>query len=232
MKSWMILGASLALMAFTFPNAGSGDCNGYAMMEKGVTLVYQDYNAKDKLVGTHQSTVTELSESDGAVKATVHSVSKDDKDKVTNEGDYGFTCKDGVISIDMRSVAGSSMDAYKDMEVTLDQSDLVFPATLTEGQTLPDGTMTMKVSSGGMVIMTMVTQIVDRKVEAFESVTTAAGTFECAKISQVMNMDMGMMKTTSKQVSWFTSGVGMVRSESYNKNGELQSYTVLSQIQR
>ncbi|MBI3134886.1 MAG: hypothetical protein HYZ14_09465 [Bacteroidetes bacterium] len=231
MKKWLLIPFTAVLMAFTISNEGSGGCDGYYMVEKGVTLEYKDYNAKDKLTGSQLSTITELVDVAGVLNATVHSITKDDKDKVTTEGDFKFTCKNGEITIDMKSMMDQEMaEGFEDMEVTIDQSNLVYPSTFTEGQTLPDGTMTMKVSSSGMVIMTMVMQVVERKVEAFESVTTPAGTFECVKLSQVTKTEMMGMKTSTKSTDWFTMGVGSVRHEMYDKDGALASYRILTQI--
>jgi len=233
MKKWFLIPASALLMAFTSSTQSSGGCEGYYMIEKGVTLEYKDYNAKDKLQGSQLTTITELSDVAGVLNATVHSVSKDDKDKVTNEGDFNFTCSSGEITIDMKSMMDQEMmEGFEDMEVSIDQSNLVYPATFTEGQSLPDGTLTMKISSSGMVIMTMVMEVVDRKVEKFESVTTPAGTFDCVKLSQTTKMDMGMMKTTVKSIDWFSKSIGSVRNESYDKDGALQSYRVLTQVIR
>lgn len=231
MKKLLLIPACAALMAFTMSGETDNGCNGYWMVEKGVTLEYYDYNAKDKLQGSQTSTITELTTVEGVLNATIHSVTKDDKGKLTSEGDFGLTCKDGEITLDMKSMMDPSMtEEFKDMEVKIDQTDLVYPSTLTPGQTLPDGKLTMTVSTGGMTIMTMVVDVVDRKVEASESVTVPAGTFECIKMSQTNKMDMGMMKMTTKSIDWFTLGVGVVRSESYDKDGALESYRVLNKI--
>lgn len=233
MKKWFLIPAASLLMAFTSSTQSTGGCEGYYMIEKGVTLEYKDYNAKNKFEGSQLTTITELAEVEGILNATIHSVTKDDKDKVTSEGDYGFTCKDGEITIDMKSMMDQeAMKGFEDMEVTIDQSNLVYPAKFTEGQTLPDGSMTMKISSSGMVIMTMVINVVERKVEKFESVTTPAGTFECVKLSQVTKTEMMGMKTSVKSVDWFTMGIGSVRHESFDKDGVLASYRVLTQIIR
>ncbi|MBK6526163.1 MAG: hypothetical protein IPG07_11805 [Crocinitomicaceae bacterium] len=45
-------------------------------------------------------------------------------------------------------------------------------------------------------------------------------------------MDMGMMKTTVKSIDWFSKSIGSVRNESYDKDGALQSYRVLTQVIR
>jgi hypothetical protein len=233
MKKWFLIPASALLMAFTSSTQSTGGCEGYYMVEKGVTLEYKDYNAKDKLEGSQLSTITELADVAGVLNATVHSITKDDKDKVVTEGDFKFTCKDGEITIDMKSMMDQEMmSGFEDMEVTIDQSNLVYPATFTEGQTLPDGSMTMKVSSGGMVMMTMIFNVVERKVEKFESITTPAGTFQCVKLSQVTKSEVMGMKTSTKSIDWFSMGVGSVRHESFDKNGALESYRILTQIIR
>ncbi len=233
MKKWFLIPASSLLMAFTSSTQSAGGCEGYYMVEKGVTLEYKDYSAKDKLEGSQLSTITELADVAGVLNATVHSVTKDDKGKVTTEGDFKFTCKDGEITIDMQSMMDQEMmEGFEDMEVTIDQSNLVYPATFSEGQTLPDGSMTMKVSSGGMVMMTMVFNVVERKVEKFESVTTPAGTFQCVKLSQVTKSEMMGMKTSTKSIDWFSMGIGSVRSETFDKDGALMSYRILTQVIR
>lgn len=231
MKHFLFLPLAFAMTAFTLNSDQPNACDGYWLMKQGVTLEYQDFNAKEKFQGGQEMKITSMTETEGGLDATIHSVIKDDKNKVTSEGDYAFTCKNGEITIDMRSMMSNEMmDAYKDMEVSIDQSNLTYPTTLTEGKTLPDGTMTMKVSSSGISIMTMTVLITERKVEKFESITTPAGTFECVRMSQVTKMDMGMMKTTTKSVDWFTLGLGSVRNESYDKNGDLQGYRILSKI--
>lgn len=232
MKKFFLLPLAASLMAFTLADNGGESCKGYMLIEKDVTLEYKDYDAKEKLMGSHSSKVIGLAESDGILSVTFHSVSKDAKDKVTSEGDFVFTCQGGEIKIDMKSMMGSQMEDMEDMEVTIDQTNLVYPSTFTEGQTLPDAKMTMKVSTGGMVIMTMVMDVVDRKVEKFETITTPAGSYQCVKLSQTNKMDSGMMKMTTKTVDWFSLGVGSVRSESYDDKGALQSYTVLNQVIR
>jgi len=78
--------------------------------------------------------------------------------------------------------------------------------------------------------MTMSFHVVDRKVEAFESITTAAGTFECFKLSQTTKSKMMFMNLTLKSIDWIAEGIGSVRSESYTEKGKLEGYTVLTNI--
>ena len=69
----------------------------------------------------------------------------------------------------------------------------------------------------------------NRKVEARESYTCPAGTFECLVISQTTQTKMVMkIETSSKE--WYAKEIGMVRSEFYNKKGVLKGYSLLTAI--
>ena len=232
MKHLFVLVLAMTLSAY----AGAADvttCQGYMLMEKGVTLEYKDYDNKEKLEGIQEQTVTEILESGGVITVKIHSVFKDAKGKTEHEGDMTFTCKDGEIKVDMSSMMDPKMsESLKDMELKIEQTNLVFPSAFTEGQTLPDGQMTMTASSGGYQVMKIVTSIVERKVEKFESLTTEAGTFECVKLSEVVKTEMTLGKSQSKIITWITMGLGPVRTETYNEKGELQGVHVLSKVTR
>lgn len=68
-----------------------------------------------------------------------------------------------------------------------------------------------------------------RKSEANKSTTTPAGTFDCFKISYDSEIKAGL-KMTVKGVEWVAKNIGVVRSESYDKNGKLTGYTVMSAL--
>jgi hypothetical protein len=228
-----LLFMAVALTTTAFAHAQSTICEGFMLMDKGVTLVYKDYDAKEKYLGSQSHTIKDIVSSGSAVTVTMHQVSKDNKDKITSEGDYSFVCENGEIKIDMKSMMDQkTMDGLKEMELAIEQNNLIFPSTFAEGQTLPDGQMTMTVSSGGYQVMKMTMYVIERKVEKAESITTPAGTFDCYKCSATMKMDMPLAKSTTKSISWISKGLGQIRTESYNEKGELQNVHVLAEIIR
>ena len=109
------------------------------------------------------------------------------------------------------------------------QSDITFPSDLKVRTSLPDAEMHVKVASNGMQVMEMNFKITDRKVEAKESITTPAGTFDCVKLTQSTNMKMMFINKTFTTVDWIALNIGNVRSETYNK-GSLESYRILTNI--
>jgi hypothetical protein len=77
--------------------------------------------------------------------------------------------------------------------------------------------------------MTMVVKVYDRKVEAVEDVTTPAGTFSCYKLSYTVESKT-MFTIIAKSTDWIAKRVGVVRSESFDKNGKLTGYMVLKSM--
>ena len=80
------------------------------------------------------------------------------------------------------------------------------------------------------------TTISNRKVEAKESITTAAGTFEAFKISyntKVESTIMGMTRSfESSSNEWIAEGVGMVKVQSFDKKGKKQGTTELTSFKK
>ncbi|MBL4560545.1 MAG: hypothetical protein JKX79_06125 [Labilibaculum sp.] len=78
----------------------------------------------------------------------------------------------------------------------------------------------------------MTTNIVNRKVEAHENITTPAGTFKCCKISEDVKSKMGFVNVQLHNVTWIVKDIGTIRRESYNKKGKLSSTSELIKIVR
>ena len=56
-----------------------------------------------------------------------------------------------------------------------------------------------------------------------------AGTFDCYVIYSETKTKMMMANKTFPSRTWLAKGVGMVKQESYNKNGKLMGSMVLTQ---
>ncbi|NOQ70895.1 MAG: hypothetical protein GQ574_02770 [Crocinitomix sp.] len=235
-KIVFILGTALILLSSfsgVLKSAGDDLCKAYFPVDVGTTLTYESYNGKDKLQSSDQMTVTDVIESTASTLIKVNMKSFDKKGEEASSTDVEYICEDGVFKISMESMMDSeTMEAYKDMEVTMTQTELEIPSDLTVGQDLPDADIEIIISSSGMQIMKMNVKITERKVEAKESMTTSAGTFECYKFSQTTNMKMMFIDKTYKNVDWYTEGIGSVRSETYTENGKLDNYRVLTNISR
>lgn len=204
------------------------ECEPYYLVNQGAVREMASYDKKDKLTGTSVQTVKEVSTAGAATNWNIGVVEKDAKGKEISSGDLHMSCENGIFKMDMKNFLDEeSLKSFEGMEVTMDATDLDYPVILAPGQTLPDGSITVKVSNQGMPIMTMVVKIYNRKVEAIEDMTTPAGTFSCYKITQSIDTKT-MFSVTMKSTDWIAKKVGTVRSETFDKNGNLMSYMILT----
>ena len=122
------------------------------------------------------------------------------------------------------------MSAYESMDVTVDATEFPLP-TLEEpiGTSLDDGTLTVQVGMNGVNTFRMVVQVTDRLIAARETLETIAGSFDCVKISQTVTTKM-VIKIQATSNEWYAPGIGVVRSESFDKKGRLTGYSVLTAI--
>lgn len=63
-----------------------------------------------------------------------------------------------------------------------------------------------------------------------EVLETEAGRFECAKLSMEVRKRAWWMSSKDKIVEWYAKGIGLVKSETYNKRGKLQEVTTLKAV--
>src|SRR5690554_8188601 len=93
------------------------DCNPYFLLDEGRKWTSENYNAKDKYQGKQSYEVLSLSKDGGAITATIRTISYDKKDKVQLDKEIEFTCKDGIVEMDMSAyVPEEMMESFKDME--------------------------------------------------------------------------------------------------------------------
>ena len=208
------------------------DCEPYIPMDEGVEFEMQSFNAKGKLESTSKQKVISKSVSGGDVEATIHNDVYDKKGKLQHSSDYKIKCKNGVFMVDMQTMINTEQtDAYASMEMTVDGDFLEIPSNPVVGQTLKDANLIIKFGTAETTIMTMRIKVTNRKVEAKENLTTPAGTFECYVISFDIETHL-IFKIKASAKEWYSKGVGMVRSEQYNKSGKLMGYSELSSIKK
>ncbi len=205
-------------------------CNEFYQFKEGSEWEMETFNAKGKLTGTNQQKVLSYVSTANSFKAKIYSALLSEKGKELMKGDLDFTCTDGTLLIDMRNfVNQEQMKAFESYEMKIESENLEIPNALTIGQTLKDGSMTIT-ATNSPIPMNMMVEITDRKVVGKESITSAAGTFECYKITSksTFKTKMGISITVAYDiVEWIAPKVAIVKSESY-KNNKLQGYSLLT----
>ena len=202
-------------------------CKAYYPFEEGVKFEITNYNKKGKKDGVVNYEVTSIDDN----VATIKTIISDAKGKEITTTSYQIICDGNSISIDFKSLMNPDMfKQYKDMEMDITGTNVELPNDLHVGQSLKDANMNMAINMGGMK-MNISVDMLNRKVDKKESITTPAGTFDCFALSYDSEMKMGM-KMNFKIKEWISEGVGVVKSESYNKNGKLMGYSELTSFKK
>ena len=211
--------------------AAAQDC-GYYNMSKGMLFGYQNLDAKGKVTGTMRTTCLDVSTAGNAVIYKVKSEYADDKNKNQSTHEYSMKCEDGKFYVDMQNfIDPKSMEGFKDMEVTASSTDMMYPARLSAGQSLPDASITISAATGGVSLLNLLVNITNRQVVGTESVTVPAGTFECFKITYTVETKM-IFRVNSVVNEYVSMGVGNVKTESFDKKGKLIGSTVLTELKK
>ncbi len=223
----MKLKVSLIICVFLIGLSGmcQDACGAYFPFKKGVAFQITNYDAKVKKEGVVDYKIIELQNSIATVQAKI----MDAKGKKVAITTYDVTCYEDAISIDFKSMMNPEMfKQYKDMDIEMTGSNIEFPNTIKAGQTLKEAKFNLAIKMG-LTNMNMVLNMLNRTVEREESVTTPAGTFKCFLISYDSEVNVGV-KQSFKIKEWLAEGVGVVRTETYTKNGKLVSYSELTQL--
>jgi hypothetical protein len=211
------------------------DCKFYFPTEEGTLLEMTQYNKKGKVTGYSSQKIIEKKEVDGALVIVFEQASRDEKGKNETKTEMEVRCKDGKFYFDLDNyMKGMNLEEYEgnpDIDVIVDGDDIYYPSELNEGESLPDGSLIVKVMTNGFQMMGVTVNITNRKVGSREVVTTPAGTFECNKITQTVDVK-SIMKIKTSEVTWLAEDIGVVKSEIYDKKGKLMGSSELIKIER
>jgi len=222
----------MAILFGIYSINAQNNCSKYYPMEEGASFTYTVYNKKGKVDGTTSYTVTDIKNDNNQTQSTLNMTYSDAKGKHSFDSNYGMTCTDMGIKIDYMSLMPSQMmNQYKDMDVEMDMEgiDIELPNDLSVGQQLADANVNVSMNMSG-IKMKISVSTVDRNVLAKEQVTTPAGTFDCYVLSEtIQSKSMGAnLELISK--TWLAEGVGMIKNETYKKNGTMQSRSELTKF--
>lgn len=209
-------------------------CSKYYTMKEGTSFEYTNYDKKGKVDGITNYTVSSSAAIGQATKATLDLKISDKKGKELFTTSYSFTCEDNMVKIDYKSLfPAQMMEQYLDGDIEMDitGTDIELPNDLVVGKDLADANVTINLNMGGIKIETKVDQT-NRKVLKEESITTSAGTFNCIVITETTKTKTMGAKIELNSKLWLAEGVGMIKQESYKKNGNLMNTTELTKFSK
>lgn len=209
-------------------------CENLLFFKEGATTTMTSYDKDNKVTGSSKSVYSSVKTTAEGSTVIVAQESFDKKGKSVMKHDFTIRCKAGVIYFDMKMAMPSNGMNNGDFQMKIDGNDLEFPGHLTVGATLKDSHMKCTFSGKDntpIPMMTVEVDITNRKVEALETITTPAGTFECYRISEDYSAK-SIVPIHGKNKQWFNYEVGTVRTESYRENGNLSGSTVLTEMKK
>lgn len=225
---YLSLTALCCLVAWA-AQAQTGCSDLYAYLKKGVKLEYTNYDAKNKLESVFSQEVLDVQSKADTVVALIASTGTDEKGKPLYANTYPIKCHADVLYFDMQSFVPAAQQ-QGDMSVEIRGNDMIFPAQMQVGQTLPDCDMEMKMTMNGMTVLNTKYAIKNRKIEASEVVTTAAGAFDCFKISYDFEYAL-LGKRTDHVEYWYSKSKGlMIKTLSTDSKGKQKSRMELTKM--
>jgi DUF3108-like len=213
----------IVAFAFISVNVIAQDCMKYFPANEGEGFKVVNYDKKGKMSGYVKYTVLENLDYKVKYTATVFST----KDDTTGYFEFDVQCTNTGVSVSMANFLDQqTLSSMGTVEMDVEGDYMEFPENMTAGMKLPDSEMKLTASSGGLDLFAMTVSIFNRKVLDKVTVETPMGKFECFKITQTMTSKVVFIKTTTTEITYFSTDIGFVKSESFNKKGKLTGYTV------
>lgn len=208
--------------------AAQADCSVFFPFDKGKQLLYKHYDEDGQLVNTSEVSVLLVrSAPDGSVEAEISSIVRDEEGVEDFSGEYVISCKEDKLYMDITSTLSPAMlKAFQGMELTLKGDYVTLPNELEIGQNLSSAITNITAGKGGVQVVSMDIRVTRREVEGKDEITTPAGTFSCYKVTQTTSVEM-MITKSFDIIEYYAVGVGLIRSETRNREGKLVGYMEL-----
>ncbi len=200
--------------------------------KKGTVLEYKTYDKKDNESGTIRYTIKDIKSEGENMDITYLIEYIDAKDKSQLKEELTIQKKGDRLFIDMSTffnkvILQKAGDKAPNIEIK--GTDMEIPSNLKPGDILPDSNVNIAMKMG-FINIKMSANITDRKVVAQEKIAVKAGKFDSYKITSMVSSNAMGMKTNSPTTEWLVKGIGMVKSETFDKKGNISSYTELVAI--
>src|SRR5262249_7706479 len=144
-----------------------------------------NYDATGKEIGKGISTVKQVS-SEGGITTSDVDMAYSSATVPASSVHIKYKCDGSNFSFDLASLM-SNFNFGNNTKI--EGTEIVFPLTLSSGQTLPDASYSMNMTVGTKN-MSITSHVKDRKVEGLEKVTNAGGSWDCFKVTSKIEADM------------------------------------------
>lgn len=232
MKSKVLYVALVSLFA---TGAMAQDCTFFFPQTEGAQLVRKGYDAKGNLQNVMTYKVSEVENSVNGMEVEADYVYTDASGNVLSKGDMDASCRDGEFFMDMKDLvsfptAVSTMNAAVDVSGDFMNYPDAFAGSFGDGSEQYFDDANIKIYDKKNKKNRANVSVYDREYVTTENVMTPAGTFNCAKVKYNVDVRTPKNNYSGYGYEWYAPNVGIVRTEQFDKNGVLQSYSVLEEV--
>jgi hypothetical protein len=187
------------------------DCKTFLFMSTNAQIEMTIYDKKGKAAGVQSWNVTDVKNDGNGYSSTINTLFKDEKGKEISKGTGLYKCSGGMLQADMQMVM-PPQPQLQTSDVKLSNAYIEYPYTMTVGESLKDAQMEMDLTLNSGMKSKVNFKETNRKVNAKESVTTPAGTWDAYQISYDANMRIQMgpigVPTNFTVKEWYVPGIG------------------------
>jgi hypothetical protein len=185
-------------------------------------------NNKDKETGKMIYVISESKKNGNISSSVINSEFFDVKGKSINKATNNVVCENGIMKMDMKLfIPSAQREQMGTSTANASNVYLEYPAAMNTGEMLKDGEFNMDYESSSGLKSSIEISITERKVEAKESITTPAGTWDCYKITsnnKITSRIAGIgIPIKSSVTEWYAPGFGIVKTESKYGKTEITS---------
>lgn len=201
--------------------------------KEGTQLTYENYDKKGKPTGKVMYTIKEVKKMGDDMDITYKIEILDAKEEQQYIDEVTIQKRGDQMIFDMSKFLNKAAfpqqegGAASAMEVT--GNNMEMPLVPVPGMTLPDASVQISMKMG-FINMKMSANVTNRKVEAIEDIPVKGRNFKAFKLTSDVNSNVLGVKVNAKSAEWYAYNIGVVKSESYNKKGELESSMELIDI--
>ena len=199
----------------------------------GTKLYYQMYDKKGKISNKIVYTIKEVKGSGDNLDITYQAEMLDDKDKVLYLDEVAIRQRGDKMFCDMSNFLNKAAFPQQEGEkptLEITGNNLEIPVVPVPSMTLPDAFISIAMKMG-IINLKMTANVTNRKVEAVESVTVEGGTFNAFKISSEVNSSILGIKVNTFGTDWYAYNIGIVKTVSLDKKGNVASSLELVKIE-
>lgn len=230
MKSKVLLFALASMLA---GGAMAQDCTFFFPTTKGTQLVKKSYDAKGNLSGVMTYIVDEVENKQSGMEVEADYIFMNNSGTVIDKGELEAFCQDGEFFMDMKEVLSNpSFVSTVNTAVAATDAVINYPS-VAHGASPNDvyfDDVAINIYSKKNRKDRKNISIYDREYVKTEEVTTPAGTFDCTKVKYKIKSRSPKETIEGYGYEWYAPNIGVVRSEQYNNNDVLQSYSVLEEV--